>query len=94
MKYICMKWNHPFAEEPILLYCELDDARREVRSVEVFRDGHRGYASATESDGHTRLGEKPIPPLTEIAPEPEFEAIEITKEEFEEIWTKRKIDKL
>ncbi len=40
--------------------------------------------------GSTRLGEEPIPPLSEIASDPQFEPIEITKEEFEEIWNNRK----
>ncbi len=44
MKYIRVKWNHLFSDEPVLLFSELDDARWEVRKIEVFRDGHQGYA--------------------------------------------------
>ncbi len=90
MKYILVKWNHLFGDEPVLLYSELDDARWEVRKIEVFRDGHQGYASATESGGSTRLGEAPIPALAEIASDPQFEPSEITKEQFEEMWNNRK----
>ncbi len=87
MKYILVKWNHLFGDEPVLLYSELDDARREVRRIEVFRDGHQDFASAAESRG---LGEIPIPELAEIAADPEFEPSEITKEQFEEMWNNRK----
>jgi hypothetical protein len=90
MKYIRVKWNHTHKDEPVLLYSELDTERWEKRKVEEFADGHCGYASADESGGSTRLGEKPIPTLMEIASESEFEPAEITKEEFEEAWTKRK----
>jgi hypothetical protein len=90
MKYISVKWNHLLPDEPVLLYSELDDARWEVRKIEVFRDGHQGYASTAESGGSTRLGEMPIPWLAEIASDPQFEPIEITREQFEELWNNRK----
>jgi len=90
MKYICVKWNHSFPDEPIWLYSELDDDRWEVRKVEVYGDSRQGYASETEYYGSTGLGEVPVPPLTEIASDPEFEPAEITKEEFEEVWARRK----
>lgn len=90
MKYIRVKWNHKHHDEPVLLYSELDTERWEKRKVEVFRDGRCGYASASESGGSTRLGEEPIPALTEIASDPQFEPVEITQQEFEEVWAKRK----
>ena len=90
MKYICVKWNHSFPDEPIWLYSELDDNRWEVRKVDVYGDGHQGYASEDESDESTELSEEPIPPLAEIASDSQFEPVEITQEEFEEVWAKRK----
>ena len=90
MKYICVKWNHKHQDEPVLLYSELDAGRWEKRKVGVFRDGHNGFASIDESAGSTRLGEEPIPPLAEIASDPQFQPAEITKQEFEEVWAKRK----
>jgi hypothetical protein len=90
MNYIKVKWIHSCPDDPILLYSELDAERWEKRKVEVFHDGHCGYASASESAGSTRLGEEPIPPLVEIASDSQFEPVEITKEEFEEVWAKRK----
>jgi hypothetical protein len=90
MKYIRVKWNHNHQDEPVLLYSELDPERWEKRKVEVFPDGRCGYASASESAGSTRLGEEPIPPPVEIASDSQFEPVEITREEFEEVWAKRK----
>jgi hypothetical protein len=90
MNYIKVKWIHSFVDEPVLLYSELDENRWEKRKVEVFADGLCGYASSTESVGSTRLGEVPVPSLTEIASDPQFEPCAISKEQFEEAWAKRK----
>jgi len=92
MKYIKVKWTHSKPNEyPSILYSELDDELWEVRKVEMFGDGHQGYASDAESLGDTELGIEPLPPLAEIASDPQFELIEITKEEFEEVWSKREV---
>lgn len=90
MSYIKVKWIHSFPDDPVWLYSELNADRWETRKVEIFADGSRGYASATESGGETCLGEVPVPPLLEISSDPEFEPVEITKEEFEDVWSKRK----
>jgi hypothetical protein len=90
MKYIRVNWHHSDPTDPIVLYSELDDNNWEVRKVEVFDDGHSGCASATESGGNTRLSIEPIPPLEEIANDPQFEPREISPVEFEELWTRRK----
>ena len=90
MTYIKVKWIHSHADEPILLYSELDESRWEKRKVEVFADGHYGFASSTESASSTRLGEEPIPLLAEIGSDPQFKPVEIAKQEFEEVWAKRK----
>jgi hypothetical protein len=80
MKYLRVGWKHPHAEEPVILYSELDADRWEVRKVEVFRNGRRDYASVDGSSGGTRLGKVPIPELTEIAKDPQFEPCEISRE--------------
>lgn len=90
MTYIKVRWKHSNAEYPVVLYSELDNARWEVRKVEIFSDGRIGFASAAESAGSTGLGETPIPPLAEIASDPQFEPVEIVEQEFEEVWAKRK----
>ena len=86
-KYILVRWIHSFADEPVLLYSELYEQRFERRKVHVFHDGHMEYADAdTESDS-TGLGLVPTPELCEIAADPEFEPTEITKDEFEKVWS-------
>jgi hypothetical protein len=86
--YIKVTWNHSSPDSPILLYSELDDERWETRKVEIFRTGPPGYADRTTSTGDTGLGLEPVPPLAEIAEDPEFEPCEISASEFEGIWTK------
>jgi hypothetical protein len=88
MTYVKVEWIHLRDDEPVLLYSELDESRWENRKIEVFADGRCGYASQTESIGSTRLGEEPIPPMAEIAADPQFRPSEITEPEFEEVWAK------
>jgi hypothetical protein len=92
MHYIKVRWLHSHADEPILLYSELDQDGWETRKVEVFADGRIGYASATEATPSTRtkLSIEPLPPLDEIASDPQFQPVEITKDEFEEVWSTRR----
>ena len=89
MTYIRVTWKHDHRDFPVTLYSELDDQRWEIRKVEVFRDGRMGYASANEAAGGTMLGLVPVPYLSEIARDPEFEPVAITSGEFEEIWSMR-----
>jgi hypothetical protein len=89
MTFMKAWWHHDSADLPVLLFSELDAERWETRSVEVFRDGRIGYASATESAGPTMLGQLPVPELDEIRADPEFDAEEITREEFEAVWERR-----
>lgn len=89
MIYIRVEWKHSFPNEPVWLYSELDDLRWEVRKVEVYRDGHEGFASAHVEVGGTGLGLEPVPPFAEIVLDPQFEASEISKDEFERVWGKR-----
>jgi hypothetical protein len=86
MQYIRVAWKHTSPDDPILLYSELDDARWEVRKVEVFRSGKLGHACAESSSASTGLGSVPVLPLREIALDREFEPVEITQQEFEDIW--------
>jgi hypothetical protein len=88
--FIKVKWNHDFATEPVLLYSELDNGRWEVRKVEVFSDGHCEFASSEEASAAARLGLMPVPSLDEIAENPEFEPVEISREEFEVVWINRR----
>ena len=89
MKYIRVKWIHDHLDDPIWLFSEIDDDRWEVRKVEIFKDGRTGYASPDESVGGTFLGEAPIPPLDEIAADPQFVPRDISADEFERAWANR-----
>ena|SRR6185295_2255196 len=86
MRYLRVKWKHSFSDEPVWLYTELDDNRCEVRKVEAYSDGRQDFASESESSGDTRLSLEPIPPLGEIASDPQFEPVEISAGEFERVW--------
>jgi hypothetical protein len=90
MTYIRVKWNHSNSKYPVWLFSELDDKRWEVRKVEIFLDGTYGYADANEKTQSTKLGLEPVPSISTIASKVEFEAIEITKGEFEKVWSSRK----
>jgi hypothetical protein len=90
MTHMRVRWTHSLPNAPVLLYSELDDQRWEVRKVEVYGDGHKGFASPSESAGDTILGKEQIPPLTEIRSDPQFDPSEISKDEFESVWAARK----
>lgn len=90
MKYIRVIWRNANSEYPLVLYSELNESGWEIRKVEVYSDGRCGYASETETHGGTFLGIEPVPPLEEIAKDPQFEPSEIKPAEFEEVWARRK----
>jgi hypothetical protein len=89
-RYLHVQWKKPHPGEPSHLYSELDDERYELRKVELFADGRRGFADANEEFGGTRLGEMAVPPLAELAADPDFEAKEIKPDEFQRQWLKRR----
>jgi hypothetical protein len=91
MTYIRVQWLHSSPNEPVWLVSELDDRRREVRKVEVFANGSKGYATRDEEVGGTRLGVEPLPSIAEIAADPQFLVSEINKETFEVIWERRTV---
>lgn len=91
MEYIKVKWIHSHPDEPTLLYSELDEERWERRKVEVFPGGLIGFATMTESTPltKTKISLEPLPTLQEIASDPQFQPVEITKAEFEQVWSSR-----
>lgn len=89
MTYLRVKWIHNESDAPVLIFSELSDDRWELRKVEVFRDGRIGFADAMTETDQTGLGEAPTPELAEIDADPEFEPMEIAREEFEVVWAKR-----
>ncbi len=88
--YVRVRWIHNDADYPVLIYAEWDQDNYETRKVDVYLDGHCEFASKTEQSLNGGLGECAIPPLCEIALDPEFEPIEISKDEFERVWEARR----
>ena len=89
MRYLKVRWIHRHPDDPVLLYHEVDDQGWERRKVELFADGRVGFASACEGSPATGLSIEPLPTPEEIAADPQFEPVEIEKEEFERIWSGR-----
>ena len=91
MKYVRLKWNHSNPDEPVWIFSELNEEGREVRKIECFRNGFCDVATALgSSSGSTALMTLPLPDLSTLAKrDPEFEPQIITKEEFDEVWSKR-----
>lgn len=90
MKYIRLKWNHTNPDEPVWIFSELDGDGREIRKIECFQNGFCDVATATTSSGSAALFTMPLPDLSVLSRDPEFTPREITKDEFEEVWTKRR----
>ena len=88
MKYIDVQWLHSSPEEPVRLISELGPDRYEARKIELWLDGRVGYASETDASENTRLGEAPVPDISEINADEEFVAKEIDAASFEELWTR------
>jgi hypothetical protein len=89
LKYIKVEWIHDFTDEPVIIYSEIDNERNEIRKVELFRDGKAGYAINDIEFGGSGLSECPLPELEEIASDQQFKPFEITKEEFETVWSEK-----
>ena len=86
MKYIKIEWIHNVADEPVLLYSELDENNFEIRKVEIYSSGKRGYASKDKSVEGTELGLEKLPGFEEIKSDPQFKLTEVDKSDFESIW--------
>ena len=86
MTYLRVEWKHTFEDEPIELLSELDPERYEIRKVERFCNGAIAFAGPDGASGTTMLSETPIPSIEQIAADPQFHAIAISRETFEHIW--------
>ncbi|WKD51140.1 DUF6881 domain-containing protein [Microbulbifer spongiae] len=84
--YIYSKWHNSPEDSPVEFYSELNGERFETRKVEVFKDGSLGFASNKATSKTTKLGIAPVPPLTEIAEQPEFDIRTISPQQFEAKW--------
>ncbi len=86
MKYIHVRCLQANEEDPVDSFSELDDQRKEVRKIELFRNGRVGYATGSQEMGGARLGTTPIPEAGEMASDPAFAARAIEAPEFEAVW--------
>ncbi len=89
-RYLYIQWKKPDSGAPSHTYSELDSDRNELRKVELYPNGTRGFADAEEEAGGTFLGTMPVPPLAELAGDPALEAKEIAVEEIQRQWLKRR----
>ena len=86
MIYLKVHWSHESENQPVAFYCEMEDDRMEVRKVELYADGSFGYANERRSSGRTVLAALPMPATAALDAGPNYEASEITRDDFEEIW--------
>jgi hypothetical protein len=84
--YIHSTWRSAPPDSPHEFYSELDPQRFETRKIEIFADGRVGYASAAGTTQDTRLSIEPLPTVSEIRAQGEFEINEITKSDFDAAW--------
>jgi hypothetical protein len=90
MKYIRLKWNHTNPDEPVWIFSELDGHGKEVRKIECFQNGFCDVANASVRSGTAALTTMPLPPLSVLTRDPEFKGVEISREDFEQVWTTRR----
>jgi len=86
MPFIRVLWKHKFPSEPVEIYSELDSQRWERRKVEVFANGAMVCADDKCRSGATRLAVEPLPSNDEISKDPQFDVMDITAAEFEQVW--------
>jgi hypothetical protein len=65
---------------------ELDANGYEIRMVVTFLDGHSERAGHGEETEYAFFGPEPLPSINEINAQEEFEAVEITEDEFNQAW--------
>lgn len=86
MKYIHCLWIHTYVDEPVVLVSEIDDQGFETRKVEIWRSGNVGWADEGRTFGETELSVSALDSVEEINSDPQFSAVEISREEFENFW--------
>ena len=88
MRYSKLIWNHTNPDEPHQILSEHGDDGWELRKVELHRDGSMGYASTSESHLGAKLSLIQCPPDDEVNLPPEFNVVDVSKQEFEQMWQK------
>jgi hypothetical protein len=87
MRYQRVEWRHDYADEPRVLFAEIDDQGWETRKVDEFPDGTVDRAGPDEETERTALSESPIPSMDQINEDPQFVAEAITAAAFESVWS-------
>ena len=87
MNYIDVRWRHENELYPIRLVSELDADNVETRKLEFFRDGSVGFASEFGSSRGVQLGVVAVPSLENINSDEQFNGVEISKADFEMLWS-------
>jgi hypothetical protein len=90
MRYQRVVWHHDDPTEPVVLFAEIDDEGWERRKVDEFRDGRLAWAdeSREERDTGTGLSIMPVPDLSQINADDDFDGAEISATDFEAVWAK------
>lgn len=87
MKYLKCDWRQNSPSYPTLIYVEVDQDNFELRKLEFFLDGNIGYATQKKNYGKTELSSIKTPDIEEINSYEGLTVLEITKEEFERVWS-------
>jgi len=85
--YFHAVWLAAEEHEPVDWYDELDAKRYPLRCIRRYRDGRLEAFSYASDNWRDVMPEGPFPPITEIKRNPEFSAREISKSEFEMMWS-------
>ena len=80
-------WFAAKEDEPIEYYDELDASRWSIRCVRKYRDGRLEAFSYASDNWRDKMPESSLPLVEVINQNPEFAAREISKDEFEAIWS-------
>jgi hypothetical protein len=87
VRYVRVDWHHEHADEPVVLYSEIDPEGWEMRKVDAYADGRLDFADALHEVGTTWLSDQPqVLSVEEIDALPEFSAVEISRDDFEMVW--------
>jgi hypothetical protein len=85
--YVHIIWFAAKEDEPIEWYDELDASRWSIRCVREYRDGRLEAFSYASQNWREKMPESSLPLVEAINQNPEFSAREISKDEFEDIWS-------
>ncbi len=92
MRYVKMLWKQDDPGYPATIFSEVDGEGWERRKVEIWFDGRKGYTDSEVESGGTGLGLEPWEnaDLEMLQTDPEFEVEYITKDQFKQVWAKRR----